>query len=64
MASKSGKRREPEQEAVVISFSLPVGTRDRLDELSKRTRVPKSVLIREGLELLFEKRDPIPPLLR
>jgi len=58
------QRPETARDAAVISFSLPLAMRRRLEDLSKKTQIPKSALIREGLELLFEKRDPIPPLLR
>jgi len=50
--------------STTISFSLPLEMLERLEDLSKRTGISRSLLIREGLEFLFEKRDPIPPLLR
>ena len=28
---------------------------DELDEISKRTKIPKSVIIREGIDIIIEK---------
>ena len=40
-----------------ISVSLDEDQIERLDELSRRTRIPRSVLVREGVEAVLSRYE-------
>ena len=42
---------------ILSSIYLEIPQRERLDELSAKTKVPKAVYVREGLELLLQKYE-------
>jgi predicted DNA-binding protein len=45
-----------------VSISLAEDQIERLSELSRRTRIPRSVLVREGVEVVLERYETQLPL--
>ena len=42
---------------LAISVSLDSTQIERLDEISRRTKIPRSVLVREGVQTLLDSYD-------
>lgn len=47
----------PANRKISISVSLDSYQVERLDEISERTKIPRSVLIREGVQNIIEKYE-------
>lgn len=53
------RRKNPADKKISTTVYLTVDQEEKLRELGKRTRIPVSVFIREGIDMVLEKNQEV-----